>query len=249
MTMSEPIDLRGRGFTVASKDMEVSNDCVTWALARAGTDLTAYRWMRFPAVPRESTIEQRRAALRVGDVITDPALLCEGMEVQATPGRRLVLGPPTDGGFATASGSLGGLWAGFARTGRVTFLGYADKPAPEVKGAEVKKVTVDEVDGMAKKLEAFYAQAGIPQQYSAANWGATPTPPAKALPFKRHKNCGADHSQPVMCLQCESMFMSKMDARDSDAAYERSLAHSVTREKYEPQCGAFVGRVLTPVRR
>jgi hypothetical protein len=161
---------------------------------------------------------------------------------------------------------------------------YADKPAPEVKGAEVKKVTVDEVDGMAKKLEAFYAQAGIPQQYSAANWGAEqwfvqnqqaynqpgygeqwwtqgttkwglgpekPTPPAKALPFRYHQRCVVKHAPfTSMCLGCEQLWQADTEAHDREQGEHRYVtAKPVTRERYEPQCGAFVGRVLTPVRR
>lgn len=47
---------------------------------------------------------------------------------------------------------------------------------------------------------------------------------AAPLPFKRHKNCGADHSQPVLCLRCEELITAKQLVRDIDDAHERALA-------------------------
>lgn len=331
----DPIDLRERGITVANMGMEVSNDGVTWALAKAGTDLTSYRWMRTPALP-EPTIEQRRAGLKVGDVIRDPALLCEGMIVGAAtcPGSTR----PTTG-LVIRERCWNREWSTgewlvtddeFPQ-GKVTFLGYTDKPAPEVKGRDdygdhleaVKqrasetmkpgaimelKVSAQSIADELIKLAdqqraAAYAQAGIPNtpgvldsfysqnaaaynqpgQWASYAWNSAgegqiyagyqraavgsdcaraihkhrngvtelcgpeceyrvATPPAKPLPFRRHEMCDAVHAE-TLCMNCERLIAESARMREDFTP----AAKPTTRTPYEPQCGAFVGRVMTPV--
>jgi hypothetical protein len=263
-------------------------------------------WRR---LPRKSTVEERRAALKVGDKFTSADQFEPGMKI----GLRSYQGTWTldSQGWRDDSGdgvrkwcfvgeSVYVVWESNIPKGNFTFLGYADKPAPEVKVESTslapymipaaRNEIADKLLRLHEEMrEAAYAQVGIPQQSVCDNWYAVaqssqrgyaeqwwsqnanvysqpgqwtqsatkwglgpekPAPPAKALPFKRHGGCFADHSAPVMCLTCEALWAESTENHDRAPGEHRYVtAKPTTRERYEPQCGAFVGRVLTPVRR
>jgi hypothetical protein len=152
--------------------------------------------------------------------------------------------------------------------------GEATSLAPYMDPAARSKIADDLLRVHEEMRENAYAQAGIPQQSSAYDWfGATngqqfsqpgygetfywgymnkpePTPPAKALPFRYRADCTQVHNAATMCLECESLIAELTDCHDREQGEHRCVTTKpVTRERYEPQCGAFVGRVLTPVRR
>jgi len=255
-------------------------------------------WHRLlPATP---TIEQRRAALKPGDLVKDPELLCAGMVVSAAmcPGSQRPVGPHTIVGRSVrySEWKTTGRWLitdDEFPAGGVTLIAHA----PEVKGKVSSVVTVDEAASLGEKLvelaqanlitpsqaEQWYAQnagqynqpgaaeqwwnAAYPQyapQVTYASYGratpAKPTPSAKALPFRYMPASDDIGNSPyrcpdsakhdgTQCLTCEGIIAKIMQSGDADMVLMRAEAAKVTRERYEPQCGAFVGRVLTPVGR
>lgn len=84
--------------------------------------------------------------------------------------------------------------------------------------------------------------------------------PAKALPFRYMPDADDIGNSPyrcpdsakhdgTMCVTCEGIIAKMMQSGDADMVKTREAARKVERPAYEPLHGAFVGRVLTPVRR
>lgn len=143
-----------------------------------------------------ASIEARRAALKPGDVIRDPALLKEGMRVytgQSPSGYTRVIAAISSFGWATFSDG----WSfrpDSVRRGegweRVTFLGWASEGDPP------KLCNAEQCD--------HHHEPSDPACVRAKH--RRPVTPPRALPFKRHPFCymPSIHVVEVMCMGCEA---------------------------------------------
>jgi hypothetical protein len=173
-------------------------------------------WLENGQMWRFIDTEERRKALKAGDVITDPALLCKGMRICIMSGTtKTGLKQEEAADFELARLDDEGFWRRpdgtlvvdpkWVAADGARFLGWAN----EGEGVKALEAVEEAMHIMHDEIrEAAYAQAGIP----IAEPQPTPTP--RALPFKRHPECLRSHAEPVMCGVCEDLMASEMACKD-----------------------------------
>lgn len=141
----------------------------------------------FAVVPAGAlTIEERRAALKVGDLIKDPELLCKGMRVRW----ELYAGGPD------TQATLGTRWD----------IGWT----AVFDNGSVAKVPVFRSSSFPLYPAVFLGWATEEKPVEAPATDAPPKP--KALPFRYVDGCLMIHNGTV-CLNCENIIAKAMDAR------------------------------------
>jgi len=207
------------------------------------------------APPREApSIEERRKALKAGEVITDPALLCKGMRVRSLATQYEYQTTERYERGWKALGRSGDVWKDVGQafsdylvsSEGMAFLGWASE-GEGVKAGEF--VAMDSAGSLtpAKSLRSM-GQAERREEIKRRidEFQPQPTPTPRALPFKRHPECTVAHAAIVgdrNCLGCERLIADEMAVLERDTKPENrharpephTLAHS-------GMCGPIMGR-------
>lgn len=159
------------------------------------------------------SIEERRKALKAGDVIADPALLCKGMRIRYVNSGFDLSGTATgenDGvykcGVDWDSHPSNGIMHEHIENRRVTFIDWASE------GEEVKPTAITLPTAQTTNEVSYTGYARAMRK---------PTPPPSDLPFKRHPMCSVAHAAIVgerNCLGCERLIAEEMARADAAEA-------------------------------
>jgi hypothetical protein len=223
-----------------------------------------------PGAPDLCSLCLRRLALKAGDVITDPALLAKGMRIGSTDTANaplsLVLKRRDSRGWEGTTPELKnclGTWPDCnVIADGVTFLGWADEAKPTSEEtytsyARAKKrcpvllpsghqCALNAGDGHCIHVSEFQQGAGVGFSYEPPQ----PTPPPRALPFKRHPECAIPqlHVDGVMCMGCEGTIAYDQRMRDDGIATRWPPKRPTRPEPHTLAPSGMCGPVLSKLR-
>jgi hypothetical protein len=233
-------------------------------------------WIRLRREDPTPTIEERRAALRVGQVITDPALLTKGMRVLGASGLSVTLLEPrehptgwndadtprflSDEACAEYGVTFLG-WAQEEKAGEVEAKPPAGKPDPTPTGLTARPQP--EAPSVYPFLASIPGQPVLICDATRCEVHHDPSDPAcvrakhrtppRGLPFKRHPDCymPSIHVVEVMCMGCEAAIATEATDADRNAAHERALQAPSRADACPPSpsgLGGTVGPILAKLR-